>query len=131
MNRRRLKLYVKMSVGMLFLFLIFGYSFYQSRIIIAGPLITVNEPLNGSTSKEQLVKIAGTAKNIKKIALDDRPIYIDEFGNFSEKLLLSEGYNIIKISAWDKFNKNTEKTIELVYKGNREEGFSLPAQAGL
>lgn len=117
MNRRKLKLYFKISLGSLFLFLILGYSFYQSRNLLMGPVITVSEPENGSTVPEQLVKIAGTAKNIIKITLDDRPIYIDEAGVFNEKLLLSEGYNIIKISAWDKFSNKTEKTIELVYKG--------------
>ena len=48
--------------------------------------------------------------------MNDRPIYIDEAGAFSERLLLSEGYNILKVSAWDKFNKKTEKLIEVVYK---------------
>lgn len=116
MNRRKLKLYFKISLGSLFLFLILGYSFYQSRNLLTGPVITVSEPKNGSTFPEQLVKIAGIAKNINKITLDDRPIYVDEVGVFSEKLLLSEGYNIVKISAWDKFNKKIEKTIELVYE---------------
>jgi len=124
MSRRKLKLSVKISLGLLFLFLILSYSFYQSRSLIAGPLITINEPENGSTVPSQLVTIAGTAKNINKIDLDDRPIYVDEAGVFSEKLLLSEGYNIIKISAWDKFSKKTEKTIELVYK-EKGEGVSL------
>lgn len=116
MSRRKLKLSVKIFLGSLFLFLILGYSFYQSRSLITGPLITINEPENGSTVTRQLVTIAGAAKNINKITLDDRPIYVDEAGVFSEKLLLSEGYNIIKISAWDKFSKKTEKTIEVVYR---------------
>lgn len=118
MNRRKLKLYFKIFFGSLFLFLILGYSFYQSRNLLIGPVITVSEPKNGATVPEQLVKIAGIAKNINKITLDDRPIYVDEVGVFTEKLLLSDGYNIIKISAWDKFSKKTEKTIELVYKEN-------------
>ena len=116
MSRRKLKLSVKIFLGSLFLFLILGYSFYQSRSLITGPLITINEPENGSIVTRQLVTIAGAAKNINKITLDDRPIYVDESGAFSEKLLLSEGYNIIKISAWDKFSKKTEKTIEVVYR---------------
>ncbi|MEK7071197.1 MAG: hypothetical protein AAB966_05285 [Patescibacteria group bacterium] len=116
MNRRRIKLSLKIFAGLLFLLLILGYSFYQSRNLFIGPVITVTEPKNGSTAEEQLIKIAGTTKNIKKISLDDRPIYIDETGAFSEELLLSEGYNIIKISAWDKFNKKTEKIIEIFYR---------------
>ena len=81
-----------------------------------GPVITINEPKNGSTTDEQMIKIAGAAKNIKSISLDDRPIFIDEAGSFSEKLLLSNGYNIIKISAWDKFDKKTDRLIEVVYR---------------
>ena len=116
MNRRKLKLSLKILTGSLFLFLILGYSLYQSRNLLMGPVITINEPKNGSTTEEQMIKIAGAAKNIKSISLDDRPIFIDEAGSFSEKLLLSNGYNVIKISAWDKFNKKTDKLIEVVYK---------------
>lgn len=116
MNRSRVKLYLKIFLASLFFSLILGYSFYQSKNLFIGPVITVNEPKNGGTSEEQLINITGTAKNIRKITLDDRPIYIDEAGNFSEKLLLSEGYNIIKMTAWDKFDKKTDKTIEIVYK---------------
>lgn len=100
----------------MFLFLVLGYAFYKSKDLIGGPTITINEPKNGSSVSEQLVKVAGVAKNINKIFLDDRPIYIDESGSFNERLLLSKGYNIVKISAWDKFGKKTEKTLELVYK---------------
>ena len=116
MNRRKLKLSLKIITGSLFLFLILGYSFYQSRNLLMGPVITIDEPKNGLATEEQMIKIAGAAKNIKSISLDDRPIFIDEAGSFSEKLLLSNGYNIIKISAWDKFNKKTDKLIEVVYK---------------
>ena len=116
MNRRKLKLSLKILTGSLFLFLILGYSLYQSRNLLMGPVITINEPKNGSTTEEQMIKIAGAAKNIKSISLDDRPIFIDEAGSFSEKLLLSNGYNIIKISAWDKFDKKTDRLIEVVYR---------------
>lgn len=122
MNRGYIKLYLKIFLGILFIALISGYAFYQSRNLVAGPVIIINEPENGTTSNQQLLKISGVAKNVKKITLNDRAIDIDEAGNFSERLLLSEGYNIIKISAWDKFDKKTEKIIEIVYKW---EGFRL------
>ncbi len=116
MNRGHIKLYLKISLTLLFLSLISGYAFYQSKSIIAGPIITINEPQNGATTEEQFIKIAGVAKNAKKITLNDRAIEIDEAGAFSERLLLSEGYNIIKISGWDKFDKKTENIIEVVYR---------------
>lgn len=116
MNRRLTKLYLKIFLISIFLFLILGYAFYQSKNLLTGPVVDITEPQNGQTINSQLIKIAGTSKNIKKITLNDRPIEIDESGAFNERLLLSEGYNIMKISAWDKFEKKTEKTIEVVYK---------------
>lgn len=113
-----IKFYFKISIAFVFMSSMLGYAYYQSRNIVAGPVITINEPRNGTTTTEQLIKISGIAKNIKKITLDDRVIEIDESGNFNERLLLSEGYNILKISGWDKFDKKVEKIIEVVYKKN-------------
>lgn len=120
MNRGLTKLYFKIFIISIFLFLILGYAFYQSKNLLTGPVVNITEPQNGQTVHNQLINVTGASKNIKKINLNDRPIEIDESGVFSERLLLSEGYNIIKISTWDKFNKKTEKLIEIVYKG---EGF--------
>lgn len=118
MNKGYIKLYIKIFASFLFISLISGYAIYQSRNIVAGPIITISDPENGTTTTQPLVKISGIAKNVKKITLNDRPIDIDEVGNFDERLLLSEGYNILKISGWDKFDKKTEKIIQLVYKKN-------------
>lgn len=115
MNRGLTKLYFKIFLISIFLFLILGYAFYQSKNILTGPVVNITEPQNGQTIHSQLIDVIGASKNIKKITLNDRLIEIDESGVFSEKLLLSEGYNIIKISAWDKFGKKTEETLELVY----------------
>lgn len=118
MNRGLLKFYLKIFLISIFFFLILGYAFYQSRNLLVGPVIEVSEPQNGQTVNHQLINVTGATKNIKKITIDDRQIDIDESGVFSERLLLSEGYNIIKISAWDKFGKKTEKIIEIIYKQN-------------
>jgi hypothetical protein len=48
------------------------------------------------------------------MSLYDRPLYTDIKGNFSEKLLLSPGYNIIKIVAEDKFGSKTEERVEVI-----------------
>lgn len=116
MNRGLTKLYFKIFLISIFLFLILGYAFYQSKNLLTGPVIDVIEPQNGQAINHQLINVTGATKNIKKITMDDRQIDINESGVFSERLLLSEGYNIIKISAWDKFEKKTEKTIEVVYE---------------
>ena len=48
--------------------------------------------------------------------MNDRQMFTDEEGEFSEKLLLSYGYNIITVKAKDRFGRETKKTLELIYK---------------
>lgn len=94
---------------------ILGYTYFQMQNLIVGPVITVSEPQNGTTLTSSQIKVIGNTKNISSINLNDRQIFIDESGVFKEKLLLSPGYNIITLKAKDKFNRETEKVIELVY----------------
>ena len=107
-----------LRIGMLSLLaiIIVGYSFFQAQKILAGPVINVYTPQNGATYNSTLIEIDGQAKNIAYINLDDRQMFTDKDGNFSEKLLLSPGYNVVKLEAWDKFGKQTEKKLELVLK---------------
>ncbi len=81
-----------------------------------GPKITVTSPPNGAAVSESLISIDGQAKNTKIITLNDRPIVVDEKGNFSEKILLSYGYNVLELKAEDKFGKKTEQELQIVYK---------------
>lgn len=103
-----------MSVVIVVILGVAGYCYHQSSRLIDGPQVTIISPLNGSSSSSPLTEIVGIAKNISKITLNDRQIFIDDNGNFSERLLLSDGYNILKIDAQDKFGKKTEKKIEIV-----------------
>jgi hypothetical protein len=109
------KLILKTLLIAFFVLLLVGYGLFQSKKIISGPQIEITSPISGSTSTISKTEITGIAKNISSISLNDRPIFIDEAGNFSEKLMLYPGYNIIKIRASDKFGSSVEKDLELVY----------------
>lgn len=111
------KLMVRVLITILFVFIIVGYSIFQAHNIVTGPEIALADTIvSGEVVNDQMVDISGNAKNISFISLDDRPINIDESGQFNEKLLLYPGYNIIRIYARDKFGTETEKRIELVYQ---------------
>lgn len=116
MSRRETKFYFKAIIIGVFVLLFFGYGTYEIWNYMTGPKITIASPPNGISVSESLTEIKGIAKNINEIKLNDRPIYIDEQGNFSEKFLLSYGYNLITIEAKDRFGKQTEKKLELIYK---------------
>ncbi len=108
---------VVIAIGLL------SYGYYQSRRFIEGPRISIESPQNGDVFTTPTVEIVGTARHISMLYLNDNQIFVDEFGRFSEKLLLSPGYNIITIEATDKFERAQTKRLELVLK---EENVILP-----
>ena len=110
----RLRRILRFTLGTLFIIGIAVYAFYQSQVFLQGPVIDIVEPLNGSTLKEPLIIVTGTSKNIARIFMNDRQIFVDEEGLFEEKLLLLSGYNIISLRAEDKFGRDLEKSLELV-----------------
>lgn len=97
--------------------LIVFYSIYQARFIIEGPKVSIWDPQNGSTVSKSVLDIKGEAKNIARLSLDGRQIFVNEQGSFKERVLLSEGFNEITISAQDKFGRETQKIIGLFFKG--------------
>lgn len=109
--------------------LLCGYGVYQARMMLSGPQITLKTPKTGSSFSDPLITIAGAAHNISAISLNDRPIFIDEHGNFSEKLLLSPGYTIMKVQASDKFGRETQQLLELTYTPTISQPSSLSQSA--
>ena len=111
---------VKFFLGIgLFAVIVIGigiYAYLQSREFLRGPQITITSPADGSVFFEPPVSIVGTAQNISVITLNGAPIFTDSEGRFGQKLLLLPGYNILTISAQDRFGKKVEKTLQLVYK---------------
>lgn len=107
---------IKVIIGSIFAFVVLLYAYYQTRNLLSGPTIEIISPGNGKVFAEPLVEIVGVAKNSSRITLNDRPILIDETGNFKEKLLLSDGYNIIDFKAEDRFGEKINKTLEVILK---------------
>lgn len=104
---------IRIGLFVFFGVLIVGYILFQSKNLLLGPQITVTEPSDGATLTYNLVTIKGVATNISRISIDDRPIFVDDQGNFSEKLIAPHGYSIIKVEAQDKFGKATQKLIHV------------------
>jgi hypothetical protein len=92
------------------------YTALQTRDLIRGPQITINYPQSGQKLADATVDVTGQAKLISHLYLNDNPIFTDQHGGFSQKLLLAPGYNIIKLEAKDRFNRVISKTIQLIYQ---------------
>ena len=113
MNRNGI-FYLKLFLLIFFIVFTISYTIFQSKKIITGPVIEIVYPENGYKTNERLIEIKGKAKNISSFKINDALVLIEQNGNFSRKLLLGDGYNIIKVSAEDKFGKKIEKIVELI-----------------
>lgn len=108
--------YIKILFGVLLIIAIAAYAYSKSDDFAAGPTITILSPKNGTTVNESLIEIQGFAEHISHITLNGRQIFTTEEGIFDEQLLLAYGYNIITLTAQDRFERTITKTLELVYK---------------
>lgn len=91
-----------------------GYFLYQARGYLFGPKITLDNPLAGEVIHDSYLEVKGQALNISSLSLNGRQIFTDENGNFKEGLLLAKGYNIIELTATDKFGRVKKEKREVV-----------------
>jgi hypothetical protein len=107
---------IRWTLGIIIALAIIGYGTYQARNLIGGPDVTIERPVHGSVVTTSRVDIVGTARNVSHITLNDRPIFVDEAGAFSETVLLAPGYNVIELSIRDRFERTHVELLELVYQ---------------
>lgn len=112
---KNVRLLRKILLSLLFL-IIATYTLFQSQKLIKGPQIEIYSPKDGSTYRQLLVEVEGRAKNVAYLNMNDKPIFTDKTGYFKEKFLLSPGYNVIKLSGTDKFKKQTEKRLQIIFQ---------------
>ena len=116
MKERTIKTVLRGTLIMLVTTTILGYAYFRTQDYLNGPQVIILAPQNGETTHAPLLTIQGQTKNIADISLNDRKIFTDKEGLFTEEILLHSGYNIITIMATDKFNKDVKKRIEVVYQ---------------
>ncbi|MEZ4195035.1 MAG: hypothetical protein R3B53_01385 [Candidatus Paceibacterota bacterium] len=94
--------------------LILAYIVFQARFLIAGPQIVISDNL-AIQHNERTIHLEGTAYNITHLWLNDRQIYTDESGHFSEALVLENGYTIATLRAKDRYGRETRVERPFVY----------------
>lgn len=101
-------------LGILGVILMIGFITFQARYLITGPQIFITTDLQGPQNT-RAVELTGTAHNISRLWLNDRQIFTDNQGNFSEALVLENGYTIATLRAEDRYGRTTRVEYPLVY----------------
>ena len=116
MKYMRIDIQPKYAFLIFFFILLIAYSLYQARFLILGPQIWIESPQDGEKVESPLVIMRGQSRNIAWISLNDRQIFTDEEGKWSEKLIVSEGISIMTMKARDRFGRETKKSVQIVLK---------------
>jgi hypothetical protein len=102
-------------LAFIFLVLFLLYGGFEVAKVALGPSLTVTSPKDLDTVHDPLVHLTGHVARAAYISVDDRQIFADESGMFTESLLLLPGYNIIKVKVLDRFGKEKSKQITISY----------------
>ncbi len=106
------------SLFIIILFLVIGvYAFVKTRAIAKGVNISIPALYDGASYTVSNLQIEGKAEHAITLTLNNRPISVDENGNFTDTLLLPIGYSIITVRGADRFGNVAEKK----YSVNRTE----------
>lgn len=112
---RKIDITYRTALIALFFLSIILYSLFQARFMILGPRVSIHYPRDGERIDSAVLTMEGHADNIAYISLNDRPIFIDEKGDFKEKLIAEAGLSILTVRARDRFGRETEKSVRVVY----------------
>lgn len=84
-----------------------GYLYWQFSALAAPPKLEVTAPVGDQVIYGSLIDVAGSVGGGADVFVNDSPVLTDANGNFSDKLALSDGVNIVKISARNKVGKTS------------------------
>lgn len=94
--------------------IILAYVQFQARNILLGPTISLQESPT-LIQHDRTITLHGSARNIVKLTLNGKEIHTDEKGEFTQAVVLENGYTVMTLNAQDRFGRDTVLTREYVY----------------
>lgn len=91
------------------------YVLFQARFLILGPRVYIDNPHDAEVLASALVTVRGSVSNIAWITLNGKQIFTDEEGLWEEKLLVSAGTSIMTVRVRDRFGRESEKSVRVIY----------------
>jgi len=106
---------ITLIVFILFFILVGIYFYWEIGFLIKPPELEVNQPPTDITLKEEIFEIIGKTDPSAYLTVNGKEVYIDKEGSFKTEISLSEGLNIIKIEAKNRFGKTNQIIRRIIY----------------
>ncbi len=115
------------GASLLVAFVALGYIVTQIRSVLAPPYLQVSEPSSDQLVTSNSVVVSGKAEVGAEVLINNQPVLMDSFGQFTENLLLSQGLNVIEITEKNKFNKVSKITRQITSQSPQEKPVAAQA----
>ncbi len=91
----------------------FVYLWFEYRFLVGAPMLEVTEPKDQITVSAGNVKVVGKTDSEAKVEINNQLVQLDNSGNFSQDLNLSDSVNKLTITATSKFGQTAkaERTV--------------------
>lgn len=91
--------------------LVMGYGLFEARRLLAGPVLVIDAPVNGSATTSPVVTVTGRVENISFLTINDKPAFADEQGRFVYRYSPPMGYTALTARAVDRFGRRVEQRV--------------------
>lgn len=107
--------WIRGTIGLFFAAILLGYAGYETRGLVGGLHLVIEEPQDGALVTSPVVRFRGSAENASLLYLNGRQIFTNPTGVFDESLLVPEGYTILELRATDRFKRTVVRHVRIVY----------------
>lgn len=89
---------------------VLAYLLWQFSALAGAPRLTIVSPDGDKSLTGSVIDVSGATTPGSDVSIDDSPVLTDTNGNFSEKVALHDGVNVIRITSKSKLGKTTTVT---------------------
>lgn len=107
------RIIIKRVLVVLAVVIVVGYSYFVLYGLLRGPRIILSTPEDGFSTTTPFISISGVAIHSNNLTINGAATPLDLDGNFRSQLILAPGYNIMTITAQDRYNRTVEKNLEI------------------
>lgn len=118
-NKFLLNLNPQIMIGAIvgfFVVCLFTYIGFQVKSFAAAPELDINNPANEIVVSLDHIIVEGKTDTDASLYINNQPVPIDISGSFKQEIKLSSGLNVIEITAKNKVDKETKKSIQVLAK---------------
>jgi len=108
--------YLKSAVIFLIILGILVFLLWKVEEIFKPPYLKITQPMDGSITYDRQLKVLGQSQKEAEIVINNKPIFVDNNGNFETTIDLQNGLNLIKIIAKKRYSKINTAEVRVLLK---------------